>query len=838
MEKQIFLSILFLALGLYAEPLELKLGSDGTVSVGDAGVTLGMSIHHEGWKSTSHGARRDFAPPDAESGTAVIEFYTEKQLCARGRSSLRADGREAVIAAEVTSTRDQRPEDVVLSLELPMATIAGGSWATDTGKHGTFNPKWDGKTVMVFSATISRFTLNPAKGAAFSIAFPRPTSVMLQDNRTWGQSFTLRIRPEEAHGRAFNSGDRRSFACRIASPKGTRVLIDHGVTILAGDDWIPLDYRKDIEAGSALDFSNMGLLDAPAGKYGWIKNDQGHFAFERRPRHHQRFYGVNLCFTACFPDHALADRLVTRLTRLGYNAMRFHHYERGLVEGSADGLTFNAENLDRLDYLLAKCREKGIYATTDLFTSRPVTWRAIGIDRDGHVEQQVYKNMVLVHEPAFENWKAFTRNLLNHVNPYTGLAYKNDPALPLISLINEGTILWCWDRIRTEAALQAAWRKWLACRRAADRQFAKGVSDDPTKVRAWGNSTVVAFAADLERDFVKRAKAFLKDELGVRALLTNQNCSGADKPMMSVRRDLYEYVDTHFYVDHPKFLEKQWSLPSKCQNRNPVQAKRLAPVAVADVRVAEQPFTVTEWNFSGPGMYRGVGGIMTGAVAALQDWDGLWRFAYSHSRDNLEDGKGVPGYFDVGTDPLGQAGDRASVCLFLRGDLDVVGCGANPSASAALRIDRTRGVLALNTARTAGGFTPAGRLASGAVAFDCGTVPTTLWASAVDALPLAKSRRILVSHLTDVQANGNRYADTEKRILLKWGGTPPLVRNGTARVELAVEHPEAFTVWALTTSGHRQERIASQIVAGKLVFTAAVKGPQGARMLYEIAASK
>ena len=47
--------------------------------------------------------------------------------------------------------------------------------------------------------------------------------------------------------------------------------------IKQNDDWLKLDYWKNIKAGSALDFSHMGLLDAPAGKYGWLKVVDGHF---------------------------------------------------------------------------------------------------------------------------------------------------------------------------------------------------------------------------------------------------------------------------------------------------------------------------------------------------------------------------------------------------------------------------------------------------------------------------------------------------------------------------------------------------------------------------------
>ena len=55
-------------------------------------------------------------------------------------------------------------------------------------------------------------------------------------------------------------------------------------------------------------------------------------------------------------------------------------------------------------------------------------------------------------------------------------------------------------------------------------------------------------------------------------------------------------------------------------------------------------------------------------MGALQNWDGIWRFAYSHSNQNLFRPSSM-GYFDLVTDPLNQAADRAAVMLYLRGDL-------------------------------------------------------------------------------------------------------------------------------------------------------------------------
>ena len=56
----------------------------------------------------------------------------------------------------------------------------------------------------------------------------------------------------------------------------------------------------------------------------------------------------------------------------------------------------------------------------------------------------LFKGLVFVLDSALANWAAFSRNLLTHVNPYTGLAWKDDPALAGLSLVNEDTIFGLW----------------------------------------------------------------------------------------------------------------------------------------------------------------------------------------------------------------------------------------------------------------------------------------------------------------------------------------------------------------------------------------------------------
>ena len=708
--------------------------------------------------------------------------------------------------------------------------VNGLAWRID-GKQGDFRHPHDGGMFLALGRGSSFALPLGRSGKTLRLVADGEVGYLIQDNRQWNDTYVVRL--GTIGKRRYTKGETVKYAFVLSSDEPLKAESLKPYIVQAGENWIPIGYRRDIEAGSALDFSGMGFTDAPAGKYGWLRNVRGHFEFENLPSKPIRFYGVNLCGTANYPDPALADVLVTRFKRLGYNTLRVHHHDAGSVAGSADGLTLNPDNMDRLDYLLAAAIREGMYITTDIFVSRSrvIKWRHIGVDQDGYIDMQLFKALCAVYEPAFQNWATYAKNFLLHENKYTGRRYVNEPALPLISLVNEGGFFMGWGRgVRDDPRVLASWKAWLTEKRASNPSFAPGLSADELPKSYWDKATrpvLEEWSGGLETKMVARMKAYLR-ELGCKALITNDNCG----PHYTARHGMvgdYDYIDDHFYVDHPHFLDTPWRLPSRCPNVNPLLGdKPIMPVEHDFPHVGGKPFTITEWNFSGPGRYRGVGGILTGATAALRNWDGLWRFAYSHSRDNLKDvDVRSPGYFDLASDPLSQASDRASICLFLRGDL-------LPEKDSCLRIDRARGAFSLDTPRTCGGFVPEGDLDAGVLKATVSGAPATVWVHALDGAVLSQSRRILLTHLTDVQGDGEKFSDETMTVLLKWGNRP-LVRNGTADISLLLLEPKGYTVYELATNGRRVRAIQAAVEGSCLCFKAAVKGPDGARILYEIA---
>ena len=156
-----------------------------------------------------------------------------------------------------------------------------------------------------------------------------------------------------------------------------------------------------------------------------------------------------------------------------------------------------------------------------------------------------------------------------------------------------------------------------------------------------------------------------------------------------------------------------------------------------------------------------------------------------------------------------------------------------PAAGGTVSIDNAKGTFILSTPRTSGGFAEGGRIAAGALEAELSQA-ATVWASSLDAKPISETGRILVTHLTDVQNTGIKYADRERTILLQWGHVPHLMRVGTAKVSLSVK-PGAWKVHALSPGGRRLREVPASFDGSRLSFTASVAAdPSAATYLYEV----
>ena len=666
-----------------APALNALVGADGAMrlSSGTSEIcTFSAGLFEKGWKQ--QGASGTGNAPAANSAVRTFKLTTSTGASILGEATFSGDKGVLSSAFQFTPEVDNVIFSLHVSANFAAPTLIGQKWAADD-KSGDFPEIY--KDAHLFNGEVKTLKLTLAKAGEMTLTFNAPTAVLIQDNRQWGPNFEIRIGPQTGpDGLKLKKGEPIKFGYTLAAIQKINLEFDVPGVIAAGAEWIPLKVDLNIEPDSALDFSKMGFNDTPAGKAGRvIARPDGQFAFEKEPGRIRRFYGVNLCFGANYMSHEQADILADRLMRLGYNAVRIHHYEGELSDKQPSSLAFNAEKLDQLDYLLAAFGKRGLYITTDLFVSRPVKNEELGLKSPGNVEMDTFKILVPVHAAAWENWKSFSKALLDHVNPYTKLRYAEDPALAWIAMINEGLYGNFLDRERKIPEWNAAWNKWLAkqypnrdalaaawkTELKPEEDFIKSTVAMPDNIY---NSTArtrdcCAFYSTLERETVERMTKFLHEDLGCKALITNGS-AWTNHLSDQVERTAFDYVDDHFYIDHPNFLQRQWSLPSRCPNTNPIESGAPGGRSCCFTRLYGKPFTITEYNYAAPGRFRGVGGILTGALGAIQGWGGIWRFAYSHSRDGLFKPERLD-YFNMASDPLGQAAERASICLFLRGDM-------------------------------------------------------------------------------------------------------------------------------------------------------------------------
>jgi hypothetical protein len=212
-------------------------------------------------------------------------------------------------------------------------------------------------------------------------------------------------------------------------------------------------------------FTDLSSLnEKPAGERGPVTVRDGHFVDGAGKR--LRFLGTNMVFGAAFPPKDLAPAIAGHLAKYGINVVRFHHMDgqaapRGIWKGDFSG--FDPEQLDRLDWFVAKLRERGIYANLNLHVSHQYP----GLPSDLPPAFGYGKGIDQFHEPFIAAQEAYARDLLTHRNPYTKTTYAEERAVAFVEINNENSLT---DKSMSDLAvlpepfaseLAGLWRAWL-----------------------------------------------------------------------------------------------------------------------------------------------------------------------------------------------------------------------------------------------------------------------------------------------------------------------------------------------------------------------------------------
>jgi len=457
--------------------------------------------------------------------------------------------------------------------------------------------------------------------------------------------------------------------------------------------------------GSLIDFSY--LLEKPAGKAGFITVRDGHLATADGKR--IRFWGVNLSGKGGLPPKEHAEAMAERLARWGVNCVRFHFFDRpapnGIIDASRDDTRrFDLEYLDRLDYMTARLKARGIYSDINLNVAR--SYKA----GDGVRDYELLgfaKSLTYFDPRLLELQQEYARALLTHKNPYTGNEYRHEPCVAIVELVNENSLVEAWmdGRLRGTntrknpgtwtdipasyaADLTRLYNDWLVrnispetlgrIRSEASVQEGESIPrlspDQFTSASGERFHTEARFYMDVEREYFLSMQRFLREDLGVRALIVGNSDHGhghSGYPIVAGTSQL-DVVDGHVYWQHPSYIRDPdtgrtlgFKIPNTPMVVDPLHS---TVVQLARTPMADKPYTVSEVNHPFPHQFACEGIPILAAYGAFQDWDGIFWYTLAHAEVVGTESR-IAGHFDLAFDPVKMTQLAACTAAFLRGDV-------------------------------------------------------------------------------------------------------------------------------------------------------------------------
>ncbi len=158
-------------------------------------------------------------------------------------------------------------------------------------------------------------------------------------------------------------------------------------------------------------------------------------------------FGVNYCVPFAYGYRALGyvgasreqtvDHDLAHLARMGLDGLRLCLWgDRELTD--RQGNLVENDHLRLLDYVIWKARARGLYILLTPIVTYSAQWPEPEEDRPPQGFSDYYSKYDLATSPeARKAQRNYLAQLMRHVNPHTGIAYKDDPIIFAVELINE-----------------------------------------------------------------------------------------------------------------------------------------------------------------------------------------------------------------------------------------------------------------------------------------------------------------------------------------------------------------------------------------------------------------
>ena len=402
------------------------------------------------------------------------------------------------------------------------------------------------------------------------------------------------------------------------------------------------------------------LNDKPAGKHGFVTVKGDDFVFQDGTP--VRFWAGNLAAFALFSDKQSMPAQAHRIAQMGFNLMRIHHHDSTswvsptvIDENQPTSQVLDEQGMDKLDYLVSCLEKEGVYVWLDLHVGREFKTADdipgfAEMDRDGNGKAEG-KGYCYYNDRIEQLMKEFNEKYLSHMNPYTGLAFKDDPGVMGMLLTNE-------DDLTDNGG-----NKMLPDK---NNPYHNKIFD--ARVQAWCAQTGFPYA-DASKTWVPGAgKRYLNFEqaawqdrmtgalrsIGVRVpVVGNQTWSSMGMWNLPALAQS-DMVDVHSYGGGDALA----------LSVNPAAGVNFVTRITAG-EVAGKPVTITEWHTPQPCPWRSISPMYMAAVGSLQGWDAPMLYNYSQDAFSKPDRpRDWTSYFEPGI----MAPMPAAALAFRRGD--------------------------------------------------------------------------------------------------------------------------------------------------------------------------
>ena len=342
---------------------------------------------------------------------------------------------------------------------------------------------------------------------------------------------------------------------------------------------------------------------------------------------HVKFWGTNFNGCGCFPEKDYAEKLAKRLAKIGINLVRFHQLDSQWHTPNIFAFTkgkrvtsgaFDPESMDKLDYLIHCLKKEGIYCYMDMFTYRKFKSDE-GVENAAALKDAA-KPYCCYSDKLIDLQKELCQRLWTHINPYTGLAYCDDPVFVMAEIVNESDLFQPGHLIADEPYKSEFLSKmdaWLT-----ENGYSQRAAEfDPLDQE---NEILIDFKIWLQEKYYTDMMVWMR-QCGVKIPITGTNWTGT--PANLKTQLVTDYFDNHVY-----FYDWRWGEFEKhCTNEAITQRSNCYLGNFSLSASMDKPTYISEWDMPWPNEYRAESSIYSAAVGMFQDWSGFAIHTYSYS---------------------------------------------------------------------------------------------------------------------------------------------------------------------------------------------------------------